>query len=53
MDIQNRRLLNAVLAAVGVVLMLAGIVTRKYGAAVIGLIVAAVNVRQLRSTPRT
>ncbi len=52
MNVQNRRLLNAILAAAGVVLMLAGIVTRKYGAAVIGLIVAAVNMRQLRSMPK-
>lgn len=52
MNIQDRRLLHGLFMALGVVLMLGGIVTRKYGAVVIGLIVAAVNIRQLRSLPK-
>ncbi len=50
MNVQDRRR-HGMIMALGVVLMLAGVVTRKYGAVVIGLIVAAVNARQLKSRP--
>jgi hypothetical protein len=45
-------MLHGLLVALGVVLMLAGIVSKKYGVAVIGLIVASVNARHLRSLPK-
>ncbi len=43
---------NAALLLVGLGLMIAGVATKKYGALVVGLIVAAVNARQLRAGPR-
>ncbi|MBP2681867.1 MAG: hypothetical protein H6Q78_1730 [Candidatus Krumholzibacteriota bacterium] len=48
MNAQTRRYLHLVLLVLGLVLMIGGIVARKYGAAGIGLILAAVNARQLR-----
>jgi hypothetical protein len=52
MEIQSRRRLHGLVMALGIVLMLGGLVRKKYGAFVIGLIVAAVNARQLRSMPK-
>ena len=46
MDVRTRRLAHVVLFVVGLVLIVGGIATRKYGAAIIGLVVAAVNVQQ-------
>jgi len=48
MNVQDRRR-HGMIMALGVVLMLAGVVTRKYGAVVIGIIVVAMNARRLRS----
>ena len=39
----TRSYAHIILFIVGIVLMVGGIVTRKYGASVVGLIVAAVN----------
>ena len=47
------RLLHGLLVAVGVLLMVAGLVSKKYGASGVGLIVAAVNVQQLGSMRKT
>jgi hypothetical protein len=46
MDAGTRQLVHGLLLAVGLVMMAGGIATRKNGAVIIGLIVAAVNVQQ-------
>ena len=52
MNDQTRRYLHIGLLVLGLALMVGGIAARKYGAAVIGLILAAVNARQIRK-PKT
>jgi hypothetical protein len=41
-----RHLIHALILIIGLVLMIAGIITSKHGATVIGIIVAGVNVQQ-------
>lgn len=44
-----RKTLNGILTGIGITAMLAGVATHTPGAIVIGLIVAAVNIRQFQS----
>ncbi len=44
--INTRQLIHGLILVVGLVLMIGGIITGKYGATVTGLIVATVNVQQ-------
>ena len=46
MEVRTRRLAHGLLFIVGLVLIVAGIATGKYGALIVGLIVSAVNLRQ-------
>ena len=41
-----RQLIHALIIVIGLVLMIAGIITEKHGATVIGIIVAGVSVQQ-------
>lgn len=43
MDRQTRLYAHVILFVVGIALMIGGVVTRKHGASIVGLIVAAVN----------
>lgn len=52
MTVQDRQNLHRLVTLLGMALIIGGLITRKYGAVVIGLIVAAVNWRQARSNPR-
>jgi hypothetical protein len=46
MDISTRQSLHILLFVIGLVLIVGGIATGKPGASIVGLIVAAVNIRQ-------
>lgn len=46
MNISWRTLTHIFVAVVGIVLMVGGILTEKYGATVVGLVVAAVAIQQ-------
>jgi hypothetical protein len=48
MNIPTRRLTHGLILLLGLVLIIAGIVTQTKGAPVIGLIIAAVNYQQYR-----
>jgi hypothetical protein len=49
MNTRARPFLHWLLIVIGLVLMVGGVVTDKYGASVVGLIVAAINIQQLLS----
>jgi hypothetical protein len=46
MDVRTRQYIHGLVFVLGLVLIVAGIATRLYGAWIVGLIVAAVNLRQ-------
>jgi ABC-type thiamin/hydroxymethylpyrimidine transport system permease subunit len=48
MTIPNRRWIHILVAALGLALMVGGTVARKPGAAIIGLLIAAVNLQLFR-----
>jgi hypothetical protein len=53
MNTQVRLIVHAVVLVLGLALVVGGIVTAKYGAVVIGIIVAGVNVQQFLKTNKT
>ena len=48
MKFETRRLVHYLIIALGLILIVGGIITGKYGAWIIGLIVAAVNFQQIK-----
>ncbi len=46
MELKTRRWIHGLLFVIGLVMMVGGTATRKHGATIIGLIVAAINLQQ-------
>jgi hypothetical protein len=47
MKSKTKNILHYTIFLIGVILMIGGIITQKYGASIVGLIIAAVNAQQM------